>query len=207
MQLEGGGSLVGYAQGGLAWAAGDATFIFPDGSRVWCRVTMVLREEDGTWRIVHMHAPWGCPMKRYSGCRLGGLPRRRRANPAVRLRPGSPRTLVGGDVRSMVLACPAGSWGWPTHGAGVDWRAVAQLAESRSPKPVVGGSSPSCPARGGTKAVRFQPKVRAIRTAIETGEAGEGHTRLNRDARARPVAFAEEGAVRQARPLLPAGCR
>ena len=61
MQLEGGGSLVGYAQGGLGWAAGDATFIFPDGSRVWCRVTMVLREEDGTWRIVYLHACVGVP--------------------------------------------------------------------------------------------------------------------------------------------------
>ena len=61
MRLEGGGALVGYAQGGLGWAADDATFIFPDGSRVWCRVTMVLREEDGTWRIVHMHASVGVP--------------------------------------------------------------------------------------------------------------------------------------------------
>src|SRR3990170_3680165 len=30
---------------------------------------------------------------------------------------------------------------------GSRWRALAQLAEHRSPKPKVGGSSPSCPAR------------------------------------------------------------
>src|SRR5690348_11807728 len=35
-------------------------------------------------------------------------------------------------------------------------RAVAQLVESRSPKPAVGGSSPSCPASAG----RLDPAVR-----------------------------------------------
>src|SRR5580700_674503 len=32
------------------------------------------------------------------------------------------------------------------HSGGYNRRAVAQLVESRSPKPAVGGSSPSCPA-------------------------------------------------------------
>src|ERR1700728_4342218 len=32
------------------------------------------------------------------------------------------------------------------HSGGCNRRAVAQLVESRSPKPAVGGSSPSCPA-------------------------------------------------------------
>ena len=33
------------------------------------------------------------------------------------------------------------------RGLGADWRSVAQLVERRSPKPEVGGSRPSTPAK------------------------------------------------------------
>src|SRR5215510_9670403 len=80
-------------------------------------------------------------------------------NRSVRLRWVRPRTLdsLVADaplVRVPVIRIRPGQigrgapQGVDTHcERAVTGRAVAQLAEHRSPKPAVGGSSPSCPAR------------------------------------------------------------
>jgi hypothetical protein len=45
----------GYAEGPLGWLFDQPTFAMPDGSSFKTRVTAVLRNEDGDWRIVHAH--------------------------------------------------------------------------------------------------------------------------------------------------------
>jgi hypothetical protein len=59
--LETGGSAVAYAEGSLGWAADEPTFGFPDGSRMKCRLTAVLRNDGGKWKLVHMHVSVGVP--------------------------------------------------------------------------------------------------------------------------------------------------
>ena len=66
--------------------------------------------------------------------------RSRRRSPAERPRP-SPA-----DARSRRRAVGDAARCYPRRPAPAARRAVAQLAEHRSPKPAVGGSSPSCPA-------------------------------------------------------------
>jgi hypothetical protein len=55
------GEPAGYQEGSMGWVADQPTFFFPDGSAVKTRLTAVLRREDGTWRLVHMHVSVGVP--------------------------------------------------------------------------------------------------------------------------------------------------
>lgn len=50
-----------YAQGSLGWGVDEPSFVFPDGSRLPTRLTAVLTEEDGDWKVVHLHFSVGVP--------------------------------------------------------------------------------------------------------------------------------------------------
>jgi hypothetical protein len=51
----------GWAEGRLGWAVDTPSFVLPDGSTLPTRLTAVLREEDGAWKIVHLHFSVGVP--------------------------------------------------------------------------------------------------------------------------------------------------
>lgn len=51
----------GYEEGSLAWVVDEPRFGFPGGSGMDCRVTAILRNEAGTWRLVHAHFSVGVP--------------------------------------------------------------------------------------------------------------------------------------------------
>lgn len=55
MRLEGGREPRGYAEGNVGFALDQPRFVLPDGRFVPARLTAVLRQEDGAWRIVHVH--------------------------------------------------------------------------------------------------------------------------------------------------------
>ena len=50
-----------YEEGGLGWGVDEPQFVFPDGSRLPTRLTAVLRQEDGDWKVVHLHFSVGVP--------------------------------------------------------------------------------------------------------------------------------------------------
>jgi hypothetical protein len=46
----------------MGWAVDEPTWVLPNGVRLPCRMTAVLRgEPDGTFRILHMHYSWAVP--------------------------------------------------------------------------------------------------------------------------------------------------
>ena len=51
----------GFEEGSLGWVIDEPRFGFPDGSGMDCRVTAVMRNEGGTWRLVHAHFSVGVP--------------------------------------------------------------------------------------------------------------------------------------------------
>ena len=51
----------GFEEGSLGWVVDEPRFGFPDGSGMDCRVTAVMRNEGGTWRLVHAHFSVGVP--------------------------------------------------------------------------------------------------------------------------------------------------
>jgi hypothetical protein len=51
----------GYAEGTLGWVVDRPTFFFPDESSMRCRLTAVMRNEGGAWRVVHLHFSVGVP--------------------------------------------------------------------------------------------------------------------------------------------------
>jgi len=52
---------VGYEEGSTGWVVDQPTFRFPDGSAMRTRLTAVWRQEDGVWKLVHMHVSVGVP--------------------------------------------------------------------------------------------------------------------------------------------------
>jgi ketosteroid isomerase-like protein len=56
-----GGEIRGYAQGSLGWAVDTPAFVLPNGMRLTCRATYVATEEDGEWKLLHMHGSWCVP--------------------------------------------------------------------------------------------------------------------------------------------------
>jgi hypothetical protein len=52
---------VGYEEGSLGWVVDQPAFILPDGSAMQTRLTAVMRQEDGRWKLVHMHLSVGVP--------------------------------------------------------------------------------------------------------------------------------------------------
>lgn len=55
------GDLRGYAEGSLGWAADRPTFVLPDGTAIPTRLTAVLHQEDGQWKLVNAHFSVGVP--------------------------------------------------------------------------------------------------------------------------------------------------
>ena len=54
LRIEAGGPR-GFAEGRTAWAIDTPTLALPDGTRIETRLTAVLHEEDGAWKLVHLH--------------------------------------------------------------------------------------------------------------------------------------------------------
>jgi hypothetical protein len=52
---------VGYEAGSLGWVVDQPAFVFPDGSVMQTRLTAVMRQEEGRWKLVHMHFSVGVP--------------------------------------------------------------------------------------------------------------------------------------------------
>ncbi len=50
-----------YEEDALGWVFDEPAFVFPDGSTVRVRLTVVLRREGEHWRIVHAHFSVGVP--------------------------------------------------------------------------------------------------------------------------------------------------
>lgn len=50
-----------YEEGAVGWAVDEPQFVFPDGSRLATRLTALLHEEQGDWKILHLHFSVGVP--------------------------------------------------------------------------------------------------------------------------------------------------
>jgi hypothetical protein len=61
LEVEPGPAPIGYAEGTLGWFADEPRFVLPDGTGFRTRLTAVLRQENGHWKIVHMHWSAGVP--------------------------------------------------------------------------------------------------------------------------------------------------
>ena len=61
LSLKAGKNPAGYEEGTMGWAVDEPTFGFPDGSKLHIRLTIVMRKEDGKWKIVHGHFSVGVP--------------------------------------------------------------------------------------------------------------------------------------------------
>lgn len=59
--IEPGPDPAGYEEGSMGWVVDEPTFSFPDGSGVKTRLTAVLHQQAGAWRLVHMHVSVGVP--------------------------------------------------------------------------------------------------------------------------------------------------
>ena len=71
LRIEPGAGPRAYAEGPVGWFFDEPTWVLPDGTRIPTRWTSVLHEEDGDWRIVHMHVSLGVPDEKM-GDVLGG---------------------------------------------------------------------------------------------------------------------------------------
>ncbi len=60
-RIEAGEDPAGYEEGSLRWFVDEPTFFFPDGSSMDTRLTAVMHQEDGRWKLVHMHVSVGVP--------------------------------------------------------------------------------------------------------------------------------------------------
>ncbi|HEX7300156.1 MAG TPA: nuclear transport factor 2 family protein [Solirubrobacteraceae bacterium] len=60
VRLEG-TAVQGFADGSLGWAFDRASFVVPDIVSLPTRLTAVLREEGGTWKLVHAHFSLAVP--------------------------------------------------------------------------------------------------------------------------------------------------
>ncbi len=60
-RIEAGEDPAGYEEGSLCWFVDEPTFFFPDGSSMDTRLTAVMHQEDGRWKLVHMHVSVGVP--------------------------------------------------------------------------------------------------------------------------------------------------
>ncbi len=50
-----------FEEGTVGWVTDEVDFAFPDGSVMDTRMTVIFRQEDGRWKLVHMHASVGVP--------------------------------------------------------------------------------------------------------------------------------------------------
>jgi SnoaL-like domain len=61
LRLEGGGAPRGYVEGTVGFAVDEPRFVLPDGHFLPTRLTAVLRQEAGEWKVVHLHFSVGVP--------------------------------------------------------------------------------------------------------------------------------------------------
>jgi hypothetical protein len=59
-----------FSEGSVGWAADRFMLRFPDGTQVPFRVTMVLHQEGGEWKIVQWHGSIGVPNEQAIGQEL-----------------------------------------------------------------------------------------------------------------------------------------
>ena len=50
-----------FEESGVGWLTDEPTWVMADGTRVPTRVTTVWHQEDGDWRVVHLHLSIGVP--------------------------------------------------------------------------------------------------------------------------------------------------
>ena len=55
VRLEAGDALRSYQEGSVGRVTDQSTFVFPDGATIPTRLAAVMREEDGTWKLVQAH--------------------------------------------------------------------------------------------------------------------------------------------------------
>jgi ketosteroid isomerase-like protein len=60
LRLEAGEEPQGYEEGSMGWVSDRPTAVLPDGP-ISTRLTGVVRQEDGEWRLVHIHLSVGVP--------------------------------------------------------------------------------------------------------------------------------------------------
>lgn len=63
-----------YEEGPLGWGVDEPHFVFPDGSRLPTRLTAVLCEEHGEWKVVHLHFSVGVPDEQAMQLTAGSAP-------------------------------------------------------------------------------------------------------------------------------------
>jgi hypothetical protein len=61
------GPVHAFREGSVGWTVARPTFILPGGGRVSARWSAIFHEEDGTWKLVHVHASVGIPNENLLG--------------------------------------------------------------------------------------------------------------------------------------------
>ena len=61
LRLEAGEEPRGYEEGSMGWVVDRPRAVLPDGNAISTRLTGVVRQEEGEWRLVHIHISVGVP--------------------------------------------------------------------------------------------------------------------------------------------------
>jgi ketosteroid isomerase-like protein len=61
LRLEAGEEPYGYEEGSMGWVADRPRAVLPDGNAISTRLTGIVRQEAGEWRLVHIHISVGVP--------------------------------------------------------------------------------------------------------------------------------------------------
>jgi ketosteroid isomerase-like protein len=61
LRLESGEEPYCYEEGSMGWVADRPRAVLPDGNAISTRLTGVVRQEEGEWRLVHIHISVGVP--------------------------------------------------------------------------------------------------------------------------------------------------
>lgn len=61
LTIEPGPQPTGYSEGSMGWLVDEPWYGFPDGGGMRTRLTAILHEEAGHWKIVHLHVSIGVP--------------------------------------------------------------------------------------------------------------------------------------------------
>lgn len=61
LRLRSGNEPSCFEEGSVAWCADAPSFVLPDGTALPVRLTVVMRREDGAWKLVNAHFSLGVP--------------------------------------------------------------------------------------------------------------------------------------------------
>lgn len=61
LTIEPGPRPTGYHEGSMGWFVDEPWYGFPDGGGMRTRLTAILHEEAGRWKVVHLHVSVGVP--------------------------------------------------------------------------------------------------------------------------------------------------